>query len=66
MNNNPIWIIAGVCCVWPILTWIPVIVVVRYWGRAKLRSPFVIDRELPSIQRERRQPPKNDPIGFGK
>lgn len=67
MNNNPIPLICGLFCIYPLLFFaLPAFLIGRSWGRVKFRSPVtsIVPVSEPGSFRKAQQRSR-DNIGYG-
>ena len=67
MNNNPIPLICGLFCIYPLLFFaLPAFLIGKSWGRVKFRSPVTSIVPVESGAFRKAQQANRDTIGYGR
>lgn len=67
MNNNPIPLICGLFCLYPLLFFaLPAFLIGKSWGRVKFRSPVTSIVPVESGTFRKAQQANRDTIGYGR
>lgn len=65
MQNNPMLLICGLMCIYPLLFFaLPAFLLGKSWGRIRFRSPIApVERMQPAALRNKAK--AADPVGYG-